>query len=144
LHPHDQSCVSTPERRQIVPFPFAQLGPFLRQRRRSTTAPPVFISTGTGTMTAAAADLGKPSPHPTLPLLGLTAGLCAILVVLLALFILPSLKSGPHDLPLGLVGTPAAVANLDANLAEAVPGAYVTRSFASADELHAAIAAREV
>ena len=95
-------------------------------------------------MTAAAADLGKPSLHPTLPLLGLTAGLGAILVVLLALFILPSLKSGPHDLPLGLVGTPAAVANLDANLAEAVPGAYVTRSFASADALRAAIAAREV
>lgn len=82
--------------------------------------------------------------HPVIALTGLTAGLGAILVVLLALFILPSLKSGPHDLPLGLVGTPTAISTVEADLDRLMPGAWIPRSFASAEELRTAIAAREV
>jgi hypothetical protein len=82
--------------------------------------------------------------HPLLTLVGLTLGLGAILVLLLALFILPSLRSGASDLPVGLVGSPAAISALQEDLAEGVPGAYVSRTYASEDDLRAAIAAREV
>jgi hypothetical protein len=84
------------------------------------------------------------TPNPLLALAGLTAGLGAILVVLLALFILPSLKSGPHDLPLGLVGTAEAVADAEENLGQLMPGAFTARTFGSDDELREAIVAREV
>jgi hypothetical protein len=75
---------------------------------------------------------------------GLTAGLAAILLVLLALFILPSLKSGPHDLPLGLVGNAAVLSQMDENLSAVMPGAYLTQTYVSADALRTAIANREV
>ena len=82
--------------------------------------------------------------RPLLMLAGLTAGLGAILVVLLALFILPSLKSGPHDLPVGLVGTPEAVATMTQNLERLVPGGFVVQSFPTAEALNAAVDARTV
>lgn len=82
--------------------------------------------------------------HPVVPLVGLTVGLGAILVALLALFILPSLKSGPRDLPLGLVGDPAVVTTTEDALASSAPGAYVTHHLDSEAELRAAVEQREV
>ncbi len=82
--------------------------------------------------------------HPLLALAGLTAGLGAILVVLLALFILPSLKSGPHDLPIGLVGSPQDVTLMEENLAALLPGAYRVQRYHSAESLSSAVARREV
>ena len=73
--------------------------------------------------------------HPVVPLVGLTAGLGAVLVALLALFILPSLKSGPRDLPLGLVGDAAVVADVQSALATDAPGAYAPRPLTSEAEL---------
>lgn len=95
---------------------------------------------------AAAADGTPPTRQrsPWVTLVGLTAGLGVILVVLLGLFIFPSLKSGPSDLPIGLVGDAAAVAQVDAALAEAAPGAYETREVAGVDELRTAIEDREL
>ncbi len=86
----------------------------------------------------------RTTPHPAVPLTAMTAGLGAILVLLLAVFILPSLKSGAHDLRIGLVGSPAAVSQTEESLASLTPGDYATRPFSSADELAAAIEAREV
>jgi len=82
--------------------------------------------------------------HPAVPLVGLTVGLAAILVVLLALFILPSLKSGPRDLPIGLVGTPVAQSQAQGSLSSLAPGAYTTQTFDSEDDLQAAIEDRAV
>jgi len=96
---------------------------------------------------APAADPESPPKRtrsPWVTLVGLTAGLGVILVVLLGLFILPSLKSGPTDLPIGLVGDAPAVAQVDGALADAAPGAYETRELATVAELRAAIEDREL
>ncbi|MFF2631618.1 hypothetical protein ACFVR6_01905 [Microbacterium sp. NPDC058021] len=83
-------------------------------------------------------------PSPLVMLLGLTAGLGVILVVLLMLFVMPSLKSGAQDLPLGVAGDAAAVAQVEHTLGDAAPGAYDVVAYASADDLRADVAAREV
>lgn len=93
---------------------------------------------------ATPAPTARPTRHPAIPLAAMTAGLGAILVVLLALFILPSLKSGAHDLGIGVVGRPEAVSQTEETLATLRPGDYATRQFDSADELADAIEAREV
>lgn len=90
------------------------------------------------------APTARRAPSPPAKLLGLTAGLGIILAVLLLVFIMPSLKSGPHDLPLGVVGSPAAAEQLEAGLAGAAPDAYVLHEFATEADLRAAIEAREV
>lgn len=95
-------------------------------------------------MTESPASPPRRSLPPLITLAGLTAGLGAILVALLALFILPSLKSGPHDLPLGIVGAPAAVTSVETSLGDLMPGAYVTRVFETEDQLQAAIRSRAV
>ena len=79
-----------------------------------------------------------------LKLVGLTVGLGVILVVLLMVFIMPSLKSGPRDLAVGIVGSPAAVSGWQDGLSQAAPGAYVTQPFESEDEMQDAIRDRDV
>ena len=91
-----------------------------------------------------AATAAPKERHPVVPLVGLTVGLGAILVALLALFILPSLRSGPHDLPLGLVGDPAVVAGTEDTLAATAPDAWAPRHLASEADLRAAVEQREV
>lgn len=86
----------------------------------------------------------KRSLPPLAMLAALIAGLGAILVVLLALFILPSLKSGPHDLPLGLVGDTGSIAQVQHSLGTTMPGAFIPQTYESADALAAAIKAQEV
>lgn len=74
----------------------------------------------------------------------MVGGLGAILVLLLALFILPSLKSGPHDLPIGLVGTPSAIAQAQESLTTLDSNAYDVVTFADEEALDEAIRDREV
>lgn len=95
------------------------------------------------TVTPADATAKRTLP-PIVTLLGMTGGLGVILIVLLMLFIMPSLKSGPHDLPLGVAGTPAAVAAFDEGLAEAAPGAFAATAYESEGALTTAIIDREV
>ncbi|MCR2824125.1 hypothetical protein [Microbacterium sp. zg.Y909] len=92
----------------------------------------------------APASAARRTPSPLVKMLGLTAGLGVILVVLLMLFVMPSLKSGAHDLPLGIVGSPSDVSQVEAGLAGSAPDAYDTRTFASEDDLRTAIADREI
>lgn len=91
-----------------------------------------------------APELARDARHPAVSLVGLTGGLAAILLVLLAVFILPSLKSGAHNLPLGLVGDAAAVAETEANLSQVAPEAFSTQSFSSEDDLRASVENRDV
>lgn len=75
---------------------------------------------------------------------GLTAALAAILVLLLMLFIMPSLKSGPHDLAIGIVGEPAAVAQVASALDAQSPGAFDVQPMQSAAALESAIRDRSL
>ncbi|WP_104107004.1 hypothetical protein [Nocardioides sp. 616] len=84
------------------------------------------------------------TPPPLLVVLGLTAGLAAILTLLLAVFILPSLKSGAHDLPVGVVGAQAMVAEVEQDLSASAPEAYRVEHFDSEQALVDAVRAREV
>ncbi|MQW75719.1 ABC transporter permease [Nocardioides sp. dk4132] len=90
------------------------------------------------------APSGRPTPPPLVRLIGMSAGLGAILVVLLALFILPSLESGPRDLPVGLVGDSAASSRVEEALETAAPGAYDVARFDTAEQLAEAVRDREV
>ncbi|WP_198412197.1 hypothetical protein [Mycetocola zhujimingii] len=81
---------------------------------------------------------------PIFKVLGLTVGLGAILVVLLMVFIMPSLKSGPHNLPVGIVGTAAETAAWEEGFDSAVPGGFVASAFGSEEELRTAISKREI
>lgn len=76
--------------------------------------------------------------------LALNLGLGAILVGLLLLFIMPSLKSGPHELPVGVVGDQAVAQQTEAALNANDPEAFVVTSYGSADELNEAIRTRQV
>ncbi|MBC9226654.1 ABC transporter permease [Aeromicrobium sp. 636] len=102
------------------------------------------MSSPTATEPRATESSVRRSIPPLAQLAGLTAALGAILIALLALFILPSLKSGAHDLPLGIAGDPAAVTQAKAALESAAPGAYAVELFSSADDLDGAIADRTV
>ncbi len=84
------------------------------------------------------------APRPLVTLVGVTVALGAVLALLLAIFILPSLKSGPHDLPVGVVGPPTALTRVEEALATSAPGAYDLQPFASADALTQAVEDREV
>ncbi|MDH3047824.1 ABC transporter permease [Gordonia alkanivorans] len=87
---------------------------------------------------------GKKTPPAMVMLVGLTAGLGVILVLLLMVFILPSLKSGAHDLRVGVVGAPAAVSSFERSLATAAPDAYEPQRYDSEAGLRDAIEHREV
>lgn len=110
----------------------------------TTTAPAPGETENAATTAAAASGKARRTPPPLAMLLALTAGLGVILVVLLMLFIMPSLKSGAHDLPIGIAGAPAALAQVEAGLAEAAPDAFTTQRFETADALRAAIEDRTV
>ncbi|RYE11194.1 MAG: ABC transporter permease [Hyphomicrobiales bacterium] len=79
-----------------------------------------------------------------LKVLGLSAGLGVILVLLLLIFIMPSLKSGPHDLALGTVAAQADVTALQSAMDKAAPGSFALVPYASEEELTDAIKARQV
>ncbi|MFC6154653.1 hypothetical protein [Nocardioides yefusunii] len=83
-------------------------------------------------------------PPAWVRLTGLTVALGAVLVVLLALFILPSLKSGPHDLALGVVGTTENAAALQQQLDTASPDAFDVVAVATLDELHTQVSERDL
>ena len=93
------------------------------------------------------------APDPTDPLdprvrltrwVGLTVGLAVILVGLLMLFIMPTLKSGPRNLPLGVVADQGTTHTLTASLEAQAPGAYHLRPLDSPAALDEAIRERTV
>ncbi|WP_199220444.1 hypothetical protein [Homoserinimonas hongtaonis] len=94
------------------------------------------------------ANAAQPRKAKALPplakLVGMIAGLGVILFAMLMLFIMPSLKSGPHDLPVGVTGDSAAVETFEQALENAAPGAYEVQTLDSEAELTEAIRDREV
>lgn len=96
------------------------------------------------TTTATHPHLPK-KPAGTLPrLLGSLGALTAIVVILLLLFVMPALRSGPHDLAIGAVGDPQASTGLSAGLDAVAPGAFVPETFADEAALRDAILDRSV
>lgn len=76
--------------------------------------------------------------------LGLTAGLSIILVALLSLFILPSLKSGPQNLKIGVVATAQDATTVTEWLDENRTGDYVPVEYDTRADLEADIRAHAI
>lgn len=76
--------------------------------------------------------------------IGLTVALSLVLVGMLLLFILPSLASGPRDLPVGVAGPAAVVEQTDAALDAAHPEAFAVTGFDTRAGLEQAVRDREV
>lgn len=72
--------------------------------------------------------------------LGGTALICVLFVALA----LPGVKSGLHEVPVGVTGAPAATARLAGALEQARPGAFDVTRYASPQELEEAIEQRDV
>lgn len=96
------------------------------------------------TTTSSATTRARRTPHPAVATLGLSAALSVILVLLLLVFIMPSLQSGPRDLAVGIVGTTQSAQAFEASLLETDPDAWVPERFTSEAELRRAIESREV
>ncbi|WP_026876390.1 hypothetical protein [Jiangella gansuensis] len=71
-------------------------------------------------------------------------GLAVLMTVLLSAFALPPLNSGPHDIPLAVVGTPAATQDVTDRLDAAQPGAYAVTAAGDAEHARELILDREV
>lgn len=84
------------------------------------------------------------TPPAWVRLAGVTAALGAILVLLLALFILPSLKSGPHDLDIGFVGSSQDAAAFQQTMDELTPGAYRVHPADSLAQLRDQVSERDL
>jgi len=83
------------------------------------------------------------TPPPAVTLVGMTVALGAVLALLPAIFILPSLKSGPHDLPVGVVATAPVAEQVADALESASPGAFATSTYADEAALARAIEDRD-
>ncbi len=79
--------------------------------------------------------------HPARTLGGFVVGATAILLLMLSAFVLPLLNSGPHHVPLGVVGLEPVVTAIDTALDDQE---WDVRTFPSEDALTAAILDREV
>ncbi|MFI5955954.1 ABC transporter permease [Cryptosporangium sp. NPDC051539] len=75
---------------------------------------------------------------------GLVAVLALIVGLMLLAFGLPSVKGGPHGVPLGVVAPPANVAAVTQALDQAVPGGFDVRTYGDEQALRAAIGDRDV
>lgn len=89
------------------------------------------------TLTAPETHLRRPARTLGAFVLGATA----LLLVMLSAFVLPLVNSGPHQVPLGVVGPEQAVAAIDTALDDQQ---WQVHAFPSAEKLSAAIVDREV
>lgn len=74
--------------------------------------------------------------------LAMSLGLSAILILLLMVFIMPSLKGGPKDLKLGIVADSQTIATVQQTLSQALPGAYEVIALTSPSDLYADVEKR--
>ena len=82
-----------------------------------------------------------PARHPVRTLLGFSIGATLIVLVVLSAFVLPLIHSGPHQVPLGVVGPEPAITAVNAALDTQQ---WQTQPYASVEELTAAVADRQV
>ena len=86
-----------------------------------------------------------PERHDTLfPLLGALLGTAAIAAVLLISFALPAVKSGPHQLPIGVAGTPAITSQLSGLFTANGSKAFQVHTYSTDAALKTAIEHRKV
>ncbi|QKT07187.1 ABC transporter permease [Gordonia sp. X0973] len=84
------------------------------------------------------------SEFPVRKVVGLIVGAAIAIPLILLMFIGPASRGAPHDLPIGVVGPPAAADQVGQALAQRQPGAFEVRSYASQAELENAARHREV
>jgi hypothetical protein len=92
------------------------------------------------TMSAETKDRGGRRP----PVVVVVTLLTALLAVLLIAFAWPAARSQPRDLPLAVVGTPAAVAQVSGGLEQALPGGFDIQAVADRAAAVKAIENRDV
>jgi hypothetical protein len=85
------------------------------------------------------ASTTPPPVKPWVKSLAAVAGTSILLAVLVIAFALPASKSGPHDVPIGVVGTPAQIVGF-----EKAAKSFTVHIYASEDEARSAITNREV
>lgn len=78
-----------------------------------------------------------------LKLAGVVAGIAAVLTVMLLAFLLPSINSGAHDLPLAVSGPAPAVQQLTTALDKQSPGAFDVTTHPNAAAVSDAVTHRE-
>lgn len=76
--------------------------------------------------------------------LGMAVGLSVILVLLLVVFIMPALKSGPKDLKLGIVAPEQVSTSIETALAQQAPGAFEVVTVNSAEDLYSNVENRDL
>lgn len=84
------------------------------------------------------------TPTPLLRAGLLGVGLAALLTLLVTAFCWPAVRTAPRDVPLAVAGSPAAVAQVQAALAQARPDAFHVEPVADEAAARAAIADRSV
>lgn len=77
-------------------------------------------------------------------IVGAIVGLAGVLALVSLAFLLPMKHSGPHDLPVGIAGPAATVAQVEKALAAQSPETLDLRGYNSTGELRTAISEREV
>lgn len=86
-------------------------------------------------------DTTTPARHPARTMVGFSVGATVIVLVVLSAFVLPLINSGPHQVPLGVVGPEQAIGAVDAALDDQQ---WQVQPFTSGEELAAAVTDREV
>lgn len=97
-----------------------------------------------GTMSSTRTTATQPARTKFAKAVALILGLSIILVGMLLLFIMPSLKSGPHHLEVGVVADQTTIQKIDTMLKADDPEAFDLVEFSSSEELNTAIKERKV
>lgn len=88
-------------------------------------------------------------PEPVEPdsirrVLGPVIGLALLIGLMVTAFALPAVKAAPHELPIGVVGPPAATGQVTQLLESQQPGAFAATTYADEAALRTAILSRDV
>ncbi|WP_211248955.1 ABC transporter permease [Paraoerskovia marina] len=102
------------------------------------------MSTAETTATPVPDPAGRPAPSRWSRVALVVGGLCAVLLVMLTAFALPSVKSSPQDVPVAIVGPDQQVATIEDSIDQAAPGALDLVTAADADAAEQMILDREV
>ncbi|QIX48426.1 ABC transporter permease [Rhodococcus sp. DMU1] len=84
------------------------------------------------------------APPDAVRVAGVVLALTAVIALMLFAFAAPAVNSGPHALKIGIAGPDQAVAQIEAGLSGARPGAFAPQRYADAEALRSAIEHREV
>src|SRR3982750_3599276 len=83
-------------------------------------------------------------PAAALEAAGLVAGLVLLVALVFVAFALPGARTAPRDVPIGVTGPAAAVAQVERALERAEPGAFAVSTYSDGSALRQAVRDRAV